>query len=308
MRAVVFAYHNMGIVGLSALLRHGFEVPLVFSHADDPAENRWFGSVPDFCRERGIPVRLAENVNEPPWPAAVREAAPDYLFSFYYRSMLKEEILAAPRLAALNLHGSLLPKFRGRAPVNWVLVKGEAETGVTLHVMEVKPDAGDIVGQIPVPIAFEDTALTLFGKMEEAAAALLDGLLPKLAKGEIPRRPNEIGKGSYFGGRRPEDGRIDWTAPALAIYNLVRAVTRPYPGAFSTVGGSPLRVWRAMPLPLPAGAPAQPPGTPVALDGATAVATGDGLLRLDEIEWDGITATGPAVAALLAQKIDGRIP
>lgn len=307
MRAVVFAYHNMGIVGLSALLRHGFEVPMAFSHADDPAENRWFGSVPDFCRERGIPVHLADKVNDAPWPAMVRDAAPDYLFSFYYRSMLKEEILSAPRLAALNLHGSLLPKFRGRAPVNWVLVKGESETGVTLHVMEIKPDAGDIVGQAAVPIAFDDTALTLFGKMEKAAGALLDELLPKLAAGEIPRRPNEIEKGSYFGGRKPEDGRIDWSAPALEIYNLVRAVTRPYPGAFSTLAGSRLLVWRAMPLPSPPGSAARPPGTLVPLGDGVAVSAGDGLLRLDEIEWNGTIASGPAVAGLLAQTQDRRL-
>jgi UDP-4-amino-4-deoxy-L-arabinose formyltransferase/UDP-glucuronic acid dehydrogenase (UDP-4-keto-hexauronic acid decarboxylating) len=306
-RAVVFAYHNMGIAGLSALLRHGFEIPMVFSHADDPGENRWFGSVPDFCRERGIPVHLAEKVNEAPWPAMVREARPDYLFSFYYRSMLKEEILSAPRLAALNLHGSLLPKFRGRAPVNWVLVKGETETGVTLHVMEIKPDAGDIVGQAAVPIAFEDTAVALFGKMEAAAGALLDELLPKLFRGEIPRRRNEIEKGSYYGGRKPADGRIDWSAPALACYNLVRAVTRPYPGAFAMRDGAPLLVWRAMPLPAPPGSPAPPPGTLVPCDGTLAVVTGNGLLRLDEVEWNGKIATGAAVADLLAQTNDGRL-
>ncbi len=307
MRAIVFGYHNMGITGLSALLRHGFEIPMVFSHEDDPGENRWFGSVPDFCRENGIPVHLAGKVNESPWPEMVREAKPDYLFSFYYRSMLKEEILSAPRLAALNLHGSLLPKFRGRAPVNWVLVKGEAETGVTLHVMEIKPDAGDIVGQAAVPIAFEDTAVTLFGKMEKAAGELLDDLLPTLLRGEIPRRKNEVENGSYFGGRKPEDGRIDWSAPAVEIYNLVRAVTRPYPGAFATVEGTPMLVWRAMPMPPDDGTRALPPATLVRVGEAVAVVTGVGLLRLDEIEWNGKIATGAAVAVLLAQKIDGRL-
>ncbi len=309
-RAVVFGYHNMGIAGISALLRHGFEIPMVFSHEDDPGENRWFGSVPDFCRERGIPVHLPGKVNEAPWPGMVRAAAPDYLFSFYYRSMLKDEILSAPRLAALNLHGSLLPKFRGRAPVNWVLVKGEVETGVTLHVMEIKPDAGDIVGQAAVPIAFDDTAVTLFGKMEAAAGTLLDELLPKLFRGEIPRRRNEIENGSYFGGRKPEDGRIDWSAPALEIYNLVRAVTRPYPGAFATVEGAPMLVWRSMPLPAAGASRSLAPGTLVRLDGSEAAAgvvTGDGLLRLDEIEWNGTIATGAAVADLLARQINGRI-
>lgn len=322
MRAVVFAYHNMGIVGLKGLLSNGFEVPMVFSHADDPKENRWFGSVADFCRERGIPVHLPEKVNEPPWPAAIRAAAPDFLFSFYYRSMLGKEILAAARLGAMNLHGSLLPKFRGRAPVNWVLVKGEAETGVTLHMMTEKPDAGDIVAQAAVPISFDDTALTLFGKMEKAAESLLSGILPKIFAGEIPRRRNEVEKGSYFGGRKPEDGRIDWTRPAGEIYNLVRAVTRPYPGAFSELAGEKVLVWWALPVP-GEGFPDPPaPGrmtvaggkslrvaggclTTVFSERRVLVGTGRGLLRLEEVERNGKTARGEEIVSFLKKEITG---
>lgn len=322
MRAVVFAYHNMGILGIRALLENGFGVPMVFSHPDDPKENRWFGSVADFCRERGIPVHLPANVNVPPWPDAIRAARPDFLFSYYYRSMLSAEILSLPRVCAMNLHGSLLPRYRGRAPVNWVLVNGETETGVTLHLMTEKPDAGDIVGQAAVPIAFEDTALTLFGKLEKAAESLLSGLLPRIAAGEIPRRPNEIGKGSYFGGRKPEDGRIDWTRPAVEIYNLVRAVTRPYPGAFSFLGSEKLLVWWAKPVSGEGFARDVPPGTlvPGVCPPAAAsvgpedagrsrrllVGTGEGLLLLEEIEWKGAVARGEKIVSLLADAGEGR--
>lgn len=323
MRAVVFGYHNMGILGIRALLEHRFEIPMVFSHEDDPAEERWFGSVAAYCLDRGIPVHSPKEVNAPPWPERIRDARPDLLFSFYYRSILGREILGIPRLCALNLHGSLLPKYRGRAPVNWVLVHGETETGVTLHVMEEKPDAGDIVGQAAVPIAFEDTALTLFGKLEEAAARLLDDLLPRIAAGEIPRRRNEIERGSYFGGRKPEDGRIDWSRPAVQIYNLVRAVTRPYPGAFSFLGGGRCMVWRARPLPAGTEGGPLPPGriavaggssfllaggcpTPVREEPRLVVGTGDGLLVLEEIEWRGKTGRGEEIAALLADHRNGR--
>jgi UDP-4-amino-4-deoxy-L-arabinose formyltransferase/UDP-glucuronic acid dehydrogenase (UDP-4-keto-hexauronic acid decarboxylating) len=320
-RAVVFAYHNMGIVGLRALLSHGFEVPMVFSHSDDPKENRWFGSVAEFCRSKGIPVHLPEKVNEPPWPATIRAAAPDFLFSFYYRSMVGKEILSSPRQCAMNLHGSLLPKYRGRAPVNWVLVKGETETGVTLHLMTEKPDAGDIVAQEPVPIAFEDTALTLFGKMEKAAETLLSGILPGIAAGEIPRRRNELEKGSYFGGRKPEDGRIDWTRPAVEIYNLVRAVTRPYPGAYSELGGKKILVWWALPVPAEGFPEIPAPGKMLVAGGQTSlrtaggclttvraesralVGTGKGLLRLEDVEWNGKIAKGEAVVSLLKKEI-----
>ncbi len=315
-RAVVFAYHNMGIIGIRSLLSHGFAVPMVFSHEEDPKENRWFGSVAGFCREKGIPVHIPAKVNDPPWPEKIREAAPDFLFSFYYRSMLGAEILSAPRLCAMNLHGSLLPKYRGRAPVNWVLVKGETETGVTLHIMTEKPDAGDIVGQAAVPIAFEDTALTLYGKMEAAAERLLDEILPVIASGRSPRRPNEIGKGSYFGGRKPEDGRIDWTRPAVEIYNLVRAVTRPYPGAFAALGGEKCLIWWARPVSA-AGLPEVPaPGRPILAGGRTLAAaggcltevrterrvlvgTGEGLLQLEEVEWKGTVAKGEAIVSLI---------
>jgi len=323
LRAVVFAYHNMGITGLAALLSHGFEVPMVLSHEDDPNETRWFGSVADFCRERGIPVHFPKDVNAPPWPDRIRAAAPDLLFSFYYRSMLKGEILGIPSLGAMNLHGSLLPKFRGRAPVNWVLVKGETETGVTLHFMTEKPDAGDIVGQAAVPIAPDDTALTLFGKMEEAAARLLDELLPRIARGDIPRGPNDLSRGSYFGGRRPEDGRIDWSRPATEIYNLVRAVTKPYPGAFTELSGDRLLVWWAVPLPAVPDRPAEPGAirvtggrsiavaggclTPLSSPRRIVVGTGDGWLQLEEIEWRSRAARGEAIADLLAGHVDGRI-
>ncbi len=322
MRAVVFAYHNMGIAGIRALLDHGFTIPMVLSHEDDPKENRWFGSVADFCRSRGIPVFTPADVHSAPWPDRIRAAAPDLLFSFYYRSMLKKEVLGIPPLGALNLHGSLLPKYRGRAPVNWVLVKGEAETGVTLHFMTEKPDAGDIVGQAAVPIAFDDTAITLFGKMESAASRLLDDLLPRIARGDIPRRANDLARGSYFGGRRPEDGRIDWSRPALEIYNLVRAVTRPYPGAFADLSGERLTVWWAVPLRGEVGRSLSP-GTirvsggpeyamaggcvaPVTAPRRAVVETGDGWLQLEEIEWRSRTAKGEEIVDLLAGAANGR--
>jgi UDP-4-amino-4-deoxy-L-arabinose formyltransferase/UDP-glucuronic acid dehydrogenase (UDP-4-keto-hexauronic acid decarboxylating) len=319
-RAVVFAYHNMGIIGIRSLLSAGFEIPMVFSHADDPKENRWFGSVADYCREKGIPVHLPERVNEPPWPETIRAAAPDLLFSFYYRSMLGREILSLPRLCAMNLHGSLLPRYRGRAPVNWVLVHGETETGVTLHVMTEKPDAGDIVAQEAVPIAFEDTALTLYGKMEKAAERLLSGILPRIAAGDIPRRRNELEKGSYFGGRKPEDGRIDWTRSAVEIYNLIRAVTRPYPGAFALLRGEKCLVWRALPVPSEGFPEVPAPGrmtvaggsslrvaggclTSVSTEKRVLAGTGNGLLQMEEVEWKGKTAKGEAIASLFANAI-----
>lgn len=245
MKAVVFAYHNMGLIGIEKLLHHGFSIPLVFTHEDSAAENVWFGSVRDLCARHGIPSVSPQNPNTQEWVGRISSLAPDYLFSFYYRHMLSKDILAIPRYGAYNLHGSLLPKYRGRAPVNWVIIKGETITGVTLHEMEVKPDAGAIVSQIAVPIDMEDTALSLFGKLEQAAGRLLDGCLPAMKNGVFQKTPQDLSQGSYYSGRRPADGKIDWQAAAVEVYNLIRGVTRPYPGAFGYLQERQVIIWRS---------------------------------------------------------------
>ncbi|MFO1370950.1 MAG: formyltransferase [Candidatus Competibacteraceae bacterium] len=165
-------------------------------------------------------------------------------FSFYYRRMLSPELLAIAPRGALNMHGSLLPKYRGRVPVNWAILHGETETGATLHYMTAKPDAGDIVGQTAVPILPDDTAQEVFDKVTVAAELTLYRALPALLAGTAPRIVQDLTKGSYFSGRKPEDGRIDWTWPAARIHNLIRAVAPPYPGAFTTIAGQPARILR----------------------------------------------------------------
>lgn len=248
MKTIVFAYHNMGLTGLEALVRHGYEIAAVFTHEDDPNENCWFGSVKEWALRRGIFTYTTEEINCPKLVDKISELNPEMIFSFYYRKMLAKEILAIPNMGAFNLHGSLLPSYRGRCPVNWVLVFGESKTGVTLHYMIDKPDAGDIVGQKEVAIDFADTAKTLYDKLCLSAGMLLDELLPSMKKGRILRRPQNLAAGSYYGGRKPEDGRIDWSKTAVEIYNLIRAVTEPYPGAFAfTEGDEKIIFWWAKP-------------------------------------------------------------
>jgi methionyl-tRNA formyltransferase len=248
MRLVVFAYHQVGFVCLEELLAQGAEVAAVVTYADDPGENVWWDSVGELARRHGIPVLLPEDVNAPAFVETLRDLRPDIIFSFYFRDLLSDEILAIPPRGGLNMHGSLLPHYRGRAPVNWVLVNGETETGVTLHYMVRRADAGDIVGQRRVPIAFEDTAHTLYAKIVDAARATLHEAWPLLRDGCAPRRPQDLASGSYVGRRRPEDGRIDWSWPALRCYNLIRAVTHPYPGAFTSLDGRKLFIWWATPV------------------------------------------------------------
>ena len=243
-RAVVFAYHNVGVRCLRVLLAHGVDVPLVVTHRDDPAEDCWFASVADAAAESAIPTRTPEDPNAPDVVEKISALAPDFLFSFYYRTLLAVPLLDVPRRGALNMHGSLLPLYRGRAPVNWAVLNGERETGATLHYMSAKADAGDIVAQAAIPILPDDTAREVFDKVTVAAEIALDGVLPALVAGTAPRRPQDLSAGRYFGRRRAEDGTIDWNRDATSIHNLVRAVAPPYPGGLTTVAGAPARVLR----------------------------------------------------------------
>jgi UDP-4-amino-4-deoxy-L-arabinose formyltransferase / UDP-glucuronic acid dehydrogenase (UDP-4-keto-hexauronic acid decarboxylating) len=243
MKAIVLAYHNIGCAGIEALLKQGIEIAAVFTHKDDPNEAVWFDSVAELASSRGIPVFAPDDINHPLWVERIRALAPDILFSFYYRDMVKPPILEIPREGCLNLHGSLLPRYRGRCPINWVLVNGESQTGVTLHHMTARPDDGDIVGQRKIPINTDDTALTLHHKATRAATELLNDVLPRIVDGTAPRQPQDASLASYFGGRGPADGEIDWEKPAATVKDLVRAVTRPYPGAFSHIGNRKCLFW-----------------------------------------------------------------
>jgi methionyl-tRNA formyltransferase len=236
----------VGVRCLSALLAHSVETPLVVTHRDQPGENIWFDSVEHLARLHAIPVATPEDPNAPEFLARLKALAPDFLFSFYYRLMLRPELLAIAKRGALNLHGSLLPRYRGRVPVNWAVIRGERETGATLHYMVEKPDAGDIVAQQAVPILPDDTAWEVFNKVTVAAELVLDRALPDLLAGRAPRQPQDLSRGTYFGGRRPEDGRIDWHQSSASIHNLVRGVAPPYPGAFTQAQGKHVRILRSM--------------------------------------------------------------
>ncbi|MBJ2246767.1 bifunctional UDP-4-amino-4-deoxy-L-arabinose formyltransferase/UDP-glucuronic acid oxidase ArnA [Pseudomonas haemolytica] len=244
-KAVVFAYHDIGCAGIEALLGAGYEIAAVFTHADDPKENNFYGSVAQLCARNGIPVHAPEDANHPLWIERIAKLNPEYIFSFYYRNLLSEPLLATARKGAFNLHGSLLPKYRGRAPANWVLVNGETETGVTLHRMVKRADAGAILAQQKVIIDRTDTGLSLHAKLRDAAAALLRDALPQLAQGKLTETAQDESQATYFGRRTAADGKLDWKNPAETLFNLVRAVTQPYPGAFCAVGEHKLIVWQA---------------------------------------------------------------
>lgn len=274
MNIVLFGYGEMGCTGLEFLLSRDERISAVITHHDDPAEKKWFRSLADLAAQQKVPVVL----DPPNLEAAVAGAKPDLILSFYYRNMIPMRVLGKAPQGALNLHGSLLPRLRGRAPLNWALVECEERTGVTLHHMVAAPDAGDIVAQRGWDIGPRDTAKDLFDRAIVEARRLMEDAWSQIRSGRAHRIPQDASKATYRGRRRPDDGRIDWSQPTRRIDGLVRAVTHPFPGAFSDVGGRKLMIW--------AGSPAPGSGPPGTIIGDRIVATGDGAYRIEECHFE----------------------
>lgn len=304
-RVVVFGYHDIGVACLEAVREQGGHIVAVVTHADDPRERIWFASLAHAGALHGIPVRAPENPNAAAFVEYVRWLQPDLILSCYYRQLLGPRLLEIPRLGAVNVHGSLLPKYRGRAPINWALVHGETLTGVTLHYMDEWADHGDIIAQRSVPIVVEDTALTLSRKLTAAAGEAVRDTYPLIVSGRAPRVPQDHAAASRFGRRRPADGLIEWRASAWRIYNLVRAVTHPFPGAFTYWEGRRLLVWEARP---PRGRPCGgPPGQVLGANAAgwLEVATGEGVLEIARLQVDDAHEIDGAEFAAAASPVAG---
>jgi methionyl-tRNA formyltransferase len=243
-RIVVFAYSDVGHACLSLLLERGANVVAVYTHRDTPGETHWFASVAELAKKAGIPIHRDADFKSENDSEVFAALIPDLLLSFYYREIVPTSAIELARLGAFNMHGSLLPKYRGRAPVNWAVALGEKETGATLHVMTKLADAGDIVDQESVPIGPDDTAAEVQARVTGAAVMVLGRQLDALLAGTAPLRPQDNQAATKFGRRRPEDGEIHWTRPSTDVHNLVRAVSHPYPGAFTELGGKKLLIWR----------------------------------------------------------------
>ena len=284
-RILFFGYSEVGYDCLDFLLQRGDNVVALFTHEDNPNETIWFKTPALAAREHGIPVHTPASINTPEWVDRIAELKPDLILSVYYRHMISPKILALAPLGAFNIHGSLLPAYRGRAPINWAVLHGEPRIGMTLHRMVKRADAGEIVDQEGVDLSPRDTAEQAFRKVMPCARAVLARQIDHLLAGTARGTPQDESAASYFGGRTPEDGRIDWSRPSLEIFNLIRAVTDPYPGAFSDVPGARLMVWWAEPHPA-TGRPGE-----ILSVSPLVVATGDGALELTRVEWRGNPVT-----------------
>jgi methionyl-tRNA formyltransferase len=288
-RLLFFGYSEVGYECLSLLLERGDNVVALITHEDNPHEKIWFKTPAVAAREKGVPVFTPESVNTPEWRERIAALRPDLILSVYYRHMIGTKILGLPPLGAFNLHGSLLPKYRGRAPINWAVLHGEPRIGMTLHRMVKAADAGAIVDQDGVEIGPRDTAEQAFRKVLPCAKRVLARQIDALLAGTARETPQDEAQATYFTGRKPEDGRINWAQASRQIFNLIRAVTDPYPGAFTDVGDARLMVWWAEPESAATQGKRGAPGEVLSV-APLVVATGDGALELTRTEWRGAAA------------------
>ncbi|HEY5078980.1 MAG TPA: formyltransferase [Opitutaceae bacterium] len=297
-RILFFGYSEVGHDCLSLLLERGDNVVALITHEDNPNEKIWFKTPTEAARAKGVPVFTPETVGTPEWVERIAQMRPDLVLSVYYRNMISTKVLGLAPLGAFNMHGSLLPKYRGRAPINWAVLHGEPRIGMTLHRMVKEPDAGNVVDQEGVDIGPRDTAEQAFRKVLPCARRVLARQIDALLSGTARETPQEESQATYFGGRKPEDGRIDWKRTSQEIFNLIRAVTDPYPGAFTDVGGARLMVWWAETDSPAARGKTGKPGEVISV-APFVVATGDGALELTRTEWRGSASTVLGVGAML---------
>ncbi len=247
MRIVFLGYQAWGHRVLAALLASRHEVPLVITHppSGHPYETIWNDSVADLAAAHGIPVIERRTANDPDTVARLGEVAPDLLVSSDWRTWVAPATYGCARHGAINVHDALLPRYGGFAPLNWALVNGETEVGVTVHFMNEEFDLGDIVVQRAVPVAPTDTATDLFHKTLPLFAPMTLEAIDLIEAGDHPWTKQDPEAATFFHKRSIEDSRVDWSSSARDIANLVRAQADPYPNAFAYYRGQRLRILAA---------------------------------------------------------------
>ena len=200
-------------------------------------------AVKEVLYDAHLPLYQPRDVDSPAFVERLRRLEPDLLVSMYFGKLLRAPLLAVPRHGCVNIHNSLLPKYRGQAPSIWAIVNGDLETGQTVHYLDEGMDSGDIIAQKSLPISEHDTGYTLGQKLEDVGVHLFQEVFPAVLSGAAPRVPQNDSLATYCRAPRPGDARIDWARPAPAVHNFVRAFTQPMGGAFTRLGGKTVRVW-----------------------------------------------------------------
>jgi methionyl-tRNA formyltransferase len=285
-------FHAEGLAALQALLAAGAPIAAVLTLKPDLAAKRSGGvDYAPVCSQYGVPLHHIAGINEPEAMQILSALAPDVIFVIGWHQIVRPPVMALARLGLIGAHASLLPHNRGSAPVNWAIMRGERETGNTLMWLAEGVDEGDIIAQRAFSITPYDTCATLYAQVAATNREMLFEVLPQLLAGERPGRPQARADEPVLRRRRPADGRVTWDCPARMVYDFVRALARPYPGAFSVLDGKQWRIWEAALPPDrgPVGAPGEiigPVHSPAQSACGQLVACGSGAVILLEVEDD----------------------
>ncbi|HTI05322.1 MAG TPA: methionyl-tRNA formyltransferase [Gemmatimonadales bacterium] len=298
-------FHAEGVAALQALLGAGAPIAAVLTLKPELAAKRSGGvDYGPACAEFGVPLHYVTGINEPDAVGILESLAPDVIFVIGWHQIVRPPVMRLARVGLIGAHASILPHNRGSAPINWTLIRGEQQAGNTLMWLAEGVDEGDIIAQRAFPITPYDTCGTLYAHVAASNREMLLEVLPRLLAGERPGRPQPRGDEPVLRRRRPADGRITWDCPASMVYDFVRALTRPYPGAFSSLEGRQWWIWEAALLPDRGPIAGAEPGEvlgPVVSPAQSAcgqlVACGSGALVLLEVEDDaGVRLRGQALS------------
>ncbi len=295
MNIVLLAGKKHGVECLKELIALDHRVLAVFGRKEDPHEQvDYFSQLKEIAQATGIAFYPHQNLNTPHYRELLQQLQPDLMIAIKWRMMIHKEIYSIPSKGCVVLHDSLLPRYRGFAPANWAIINGESETGATLFFIAEQFDSGPIIGQEPIPISPQDTIREVDERMVQAYTKLLRDNLAALEKSSAKAGPQDEAQASYVCPRTPEDGRIDWRRCALEIHNLIRALTRPYPGAFAYLGRRKVLVWEADVVATEDRYMGRIPGRVIGIDagGGVQVLTGRGIIRVKEIQLEGEPAQG----------------
>ena len=292
MRTVFIGGTQRGYLTLKALIGMKADLVGVISMEQDSHETvRFENQIQEAAETNKVPFHQTRHLSDAKWVELLKDKLkPDLGIVVGCRVMIPRDLYEVPPRGTVAVHDSLLPEYRGFAPLTWAIINGQKETGVTLFYLDERMDGGDIVSQKRVPLGPNETGGEIYEKVCQATVDVVCEQYPLLEKGKEERKKQDYSSGSFCCSRTPEDGRIDWATSGEKVYNLIRAITDPYPGAYSYYEGKKLVIWKAKPVePSPQYA-GRIPGKVVRLskkDGSVDVLTGDSVIRLFEVQFEG---------------------
>ena len=233
MRIILFGHQNWGVKAIEAILNTRHELIHVFTHPEDYDKNEkvWYSSVEESCKKNDIPFSICTKIEKDD-SEKIRNLKPDLIMSIGWRRLIPKSVFQIPRFKTINLHDGLLPQYRGFAPINWAIINGETEIGVTIHYIDESADTGDIILQKQITIDNEKTAKEAYDELLDLSSTMIHQTIELIENGNVVTKKQKPNEGFFCSRRFPEDGKINWNESRTDIFNLIRALSDPYPNAY----------------------------------------------------------------------------